>query len=683
MNTAGSFVKELRRRRVFRLAGIYIVGAWGVLQVLDLAFGSWGLPETALRFVWIAALVLFPLALVFAWRYDITADGIVRTSAASGDEDLSLKPVDVGILVALLAVVVASAWLLVGQISDIGSQEPATAANSTEADPFSIAVLPFASYGSSEETTYFADGMHDDLLTTLSKVAALKVISPTSVLEYRDTIKNMRQIGRELGVANILEGRVQQAGNNVRFNVQLIDAETDEHLWAHIYDRELSMQNIFAIQSEITETIAAELAATLSPQERSRIRRDRTDNLDAFREFTYGKQQLALASFEALDNAVVHFRNATEFDPEYVLAHAALANAYGLMAITGSITTDEALARGRSHIDRATELDADNGYVQAVLASFAALSGDDDAAEATFRRAIGVSPNDVDVLSIYSTYLRRMRRSEEALVVINRALDLDPLSVNLYHDLGRVYLWLGRFEPALAAFRRISQINPGNPYAAHGAGMATILGGKVVEAGYWSDAAMAMDPLDYENPATAVFVYGSAGNLAMAELRMRDALQLGPDEPYPLARESYQEALTGYRKTVPELFQDPPAIRANDMQKAADLGHLLLAAGGDEQGRKLLEAVITAYDEEYTLGAANFPLGIANVEALAVLGRDDEAISMLRKLFDDGWRMRARLDTELNPNLDSLRDKPGYQAILADLEADLARQAREFKPPDQ
>ncbi len=625
MGAVNGIISELRRRRVFRVAGLYVVGAWVVLQVCDLAFASWGLPDTALRYVWIAALVLFPLALVFGWRYDITPGGIVRTPPASGSEDLTLKASDFVILVAFLAVVIGSGWLLAGRIAEEPPEQSASDVVHRDVDPFSIAVLPFVTRSSVEGTAYFADGIHDDLLTTLSKVAALKVISRTSVLEYRETTKKIRQIGRELGAANILEGGVQQAGDNVRINVQLIDAETDEHLWAHTYDRELSIQNLFAIQSEIVETIAAQLAATLTPQERDRISRDRTDNLEAFREFTRGKQEMARASFDALNVAIDRFRNAIKLDPEYVLAHAALANSYASMASTGAISIAEMTAQGREHIDRAVALDPDNGFVQAVLARYA-VAADDPVAEELFLHALTLAPNDVDVLNIYAAHLRTARRSEEALPILERALDLDPLNVLLYHDLGRVNLWMGNFEPALKAFRRISQINPGNPYAAHGAGMATILSGQLVEAGYWSDEAANMDPADYENPSTSVFIYVSAGNMEMAERRMLEALQLGPEEPYPLSAQAYfllhtgerdraidiarasltkglddrwgsdgvflrliaddaltsgryQEALAWFEQKVPELLGELPQVDSTNILKAVDLGHLLLASG--------------------------------------------------------------------------------------------------------
>lgn len=726
MSRIGSIASELQRRRVFRVAGLYIVGAWVALQVSDLAFASWGLPDTTLRFVWIAAIVLFPLALVFGWRYDITANGIVRTPPASGSEDLGLKPADYAVLTGLLAVLITSGWLLAGRISGESPAGGMVGIPQRNVDPLSIAVLPFATRSNVDNTAFFADGIHDDLLTTLSQVAALKVISRTSVLKYRETNRNIREIARELGAANVLEGGVQQAGNNIRINVQLIDATTDVHLWAHTFDRKLSMENVFAIQSEIVETIAAQLAATLSPEERARVNRDRTDNLEAFREFTRGKQDMSLATFNGLNDAVTHFESAIALDPEYALAHAALANSYASMASTGAISVSEMIARGRQYVDKAVELDADNGFVQAVLARYAAAAEDLEA-DSLFLHALELAPNDVDVLSTYATHLRTARRNEEALPILERALDLDPLSVLLHHDLGRVNLWMGNFEPALEAFRRISQINPGNPYAAHGAAMATILSGQLAEAGYWSDEAAQMDPVDYENPSSSVLIYVSLGEMEEAERRLGDALELGPEEPYPLAARAYfllhagerekaidvaraaltkglddrwgsdtvflrlvaddalttgryEEALAWFDRRVPELVGELPQVDSTNIQTAVDLGHLLLVSGSEAQARHLLETVVETFDAEYTLGSANYPLGISKVEALTLLGRHDAALSELRRLVDDGWRVSWRFHGLLTHHLDAIRGTDEFKSIMADIEADLQRQKREFDP---
>lgn len=722
MSSPGSFFSELRRRHVFRVAGLYIVACWVVLQVADLGFESWSVPGGALRYVWIAELLLFPFALLFSWRYDITAHGIVRTAPASGSEDLSLKMPDFAILLALAAVAAASGWWTVEQV--VGSKIESGAAYPTRTvDPASIAVLPFATRSQVADTAFFADGVHDDLLTSLSKVISMKVISRTSVLRYRDTEKSIPEIGRELGVAFVLEGGVQQAGSNVRINVQLIDSQTDGHVWAHTYDRELNAQNVFAIQSEIVETIATQLKTQLTADERRRIDRYRTDDLEAFREFTYGKQQLDIASFGALRKASGHFRKATEIDPAYVLAHAALANTYASLAVTGAITPDEALEQGQANIDRALELDTDSAFVQAVRGRYLSLEGDPHA-DAVMKAATEAAPNDVDVLRIYATYLRIERRGEEALGVLRRALDLDPLSAPLYHDLGRVQLWLGQFEPALESFERIAQLSPGNPYAAHGAATAAILSGKLVEAAFWSEQALSMDPDDYENPATCVIVYASFGDYDSAQRHADLAIEMGPAEPYPLSSKAvlhamtgetekavaiargalardledrwgsqsaflrlirnaalesgeYDEALALFRKYEPGLFESPPLITSANMRNAPDLASLLQRTGQDGHATELLLATIAAYEEQYTLGSANFPLGIAVVDALALLGRREEAVRRLQDLVDDGWRVMWHFDTNLNPSHDVLREMPAYQAILRLISDDLQRQVDE------
>jgi len=721
MSSARNLVTELRRRRVFRLLGIYIVGAWVVLQVADLAFQSWGLPAEALRYVWSGALVLFPVVLVLGWRYDITMQGIVRTPDNTGQTDLSLRAADFVIFAVLLGVVAIASYGLVVEISETPVSDSAKVVH---IDPNAIAVLPFAIHSSTEDTTFFADGIHDDLLTTLANISSLKVISRTSVLRYRDTTKNVREIAAELGAANILEGRVQRVGENVRINVQLINAATDDHLWADIYDRILTIDNLFAIQSEITETIASQLAATISPEEKRRIKRQPTDDLEAFNAYIEGKHRLTRGTFEALRDAEQLFHRAIEIDPEYALAHTALAFTYARLADTGLTTVEEMLADGQVYIDRAVELDPTSGYTQAVLARYQLALGEDDNEE-TFKRALDSSPNNVDVMDIYASVLRMQSRSEESLAMTRRALEIDPLSVTLFHDLGRAFIRLGRFPEAHEAFARIAQIDPKSPYAPHGGAMATILGGQLAEGAHWSDESMRMDPADFENYSSSVLVYGSIGNMKMAQQRLDEALALGPDEPYPLSAKAYlltlkgerqpalsvaraalankvddrwgahgrllrvvrdaaldtgeyDEALAWYQQLIPEVFENEPRIDSNNIAKAADVSHLLIAAGRDAQAEKILAAVIGRYDELYKLGAANFPLGIAKMDALILLDRKDDALVEFRKLVDDNWRMVWRWSTELNPTHDSLRNNQEYEDLVAEIRDDLAEQVRLF-----
>ena len=717
------FFAELKRRRVYQTAGLYIVGAWAALQVADLAFESWGIPDAALQSVWILALVLFPAAILFGWRYDLTASGIVRTPRSENEAEAPLTRSDVAVIGSLGAMVAIAAVVFLVNLG----KYPEPFADGPTVDIRSIAVLPFRSIGGGDETLLFSDGVHDDLLTRLANIDDLKVISRTSVMQYRDSQRNLREIGRELGAAHILEGGVQQVGNQVRINVQLINAQSDDHVWAENYDRAMTIHDLFAIQSEIAQTIAEELAVTLSAKERKRVTSERTDNLAAFEAFNRGKQNFVRQTFEALRNSVVHFEEAIELDPDYFLARVMLARAYAGLVNTGAEPLAYALDNGRQHIDYAIEMDPESPHAIAVLADYQSAI---DAAnvEELFEQAISLGPNDVDVLDIYATYLRNEGRFSEALEITERAMTYDPLSTALWHDFGRAKIAMGQFEEANVAFRRIAQIDPKNPYASHGAALASILSGQLVEGAYWAEINAATDVNDYENTSTLANIYMTLGDFANARRAIDESLQTGPTEPMPLSVEAlfltmneqrdvavgiarsalvndlanrwgservflrtlrdealetgmYDEAIGWYRRRQPDFFEETPLVIAPNVQRAADLGGLLLAAGQVERGHTVLNAAIADYDLEYVRGAANFPMGIAKAEALAMLGNNDAAITELQRVVDDGWRLLWQWDTHYNPAFDGLRDDPRFRKILEFIDSDLSRQAETFQTP--
>ena len=278
---------ELKRRNVVRVTVAYSIVSWLILQITDVLMPLLGLPEWVGRLVFLLLVIGFPLALIFAWAFELTPEGIkldkdiVRSESPKRLPSRKLDFFIIGALRLALAFVIIDQYVL-------DKSQPS--AETTE-NRRSIAVLPFANRSAAEENAaFFADGIHDELLTRLAKIGDLKVISRTSVMEYRDTTKKMRQIGEELGVGSILEGGVQRAGNTVRINVQLIDAQTDEHLWAHSYDRELNAANIFAIQSEISTSIAKALWVTLSPDEQQRIAAVPTENIEVLEAYFIGQQ---------------------------------------------------------------------------------------------------------------------------------------------------------------------------------------------------------------------------------------------------------------------------------------------------------------------------------------------------------------------------------------------------------
>jgi TolB-like protein len=261
--------------------------------------------------VFLLLVVGFLLALILSWAYELTPEGVKKERDVDRSDSVTRvtgRKLDFFIIAALtlaLVFVVIDQYVL---------EQPAPTTTISE-DLRSIAVLPFTNRSAEEENAaFFADGVHDELLTRLSKIGDLKVISRTSVLEYRDTTKNMRQIGDELGVGSILEGGVQRAGNTVRINVQLINAQTDEHLWANTYDRELSASNIFAIQSEISTSIANALRAKLSPDEQERIAEIPTQNVEALEAYFAGQQMLYRRDAQALQSAIKYFERAIKLN---------------------------------------------------------------------------------------------------------------------------------------------------------------------------------------------------------------------------------------------------------------------------------------------------------------------------------------------------------------------------------
>ena len=266
-------LKELQRRNVFKVATAYGIVAWLLLEGSDTLVPALRLPEWFQSGVVFILILGFPIAMIFAWAFEMTPEGLRREKTVDPDRSVAAatgQKLNQAIIALLVVALAYFAWdkFAAGPHDEVAQ----TATGTAQPRQKSIAVIPFRNRSANEENAaFFSDGIHDELLTNLSKIKALKVISRTSVMGYRDTTKNLRQIGRELGVANILEGGVQRAGDTVRINVQLIDTATDAHLWANVYERKLTAENIFAIQKEIAEAIANALEATLSPQEQERL----------------------------------------------------------------------------------------------------------------------------------------------------------------------------------------------------------------------------------------------------------------------------------------------------------------------------------------------------------------------------------------------------------------------------
>ena len=272
------FLTELKRRNVYRAAVAYGVVAWFLTQLTTQVFPFFEIPSSAVRFVVIALAVGFPIAMLLSWIYELTPEGVVRTEDLSPEQARSVQRrsgrlldfIIIGALLLVIAMLIVGRFPFYRETGDSISQK-------------SIAVLPFENLSADPENAYFADGIQDDVLTNVAKIGELKVISRSSVMQYRGQPRNLREIGKALRVSNVLEGTVRRSGNKVRVNVQLIDANTDNHIWANDYDRDVT--DVFSIQSDLAHNIAEALQARLSPEEKSRLTRPPTENGEAYLAF--------------------------------------------------------------------------------------------------------------------------------------------------------------------------------------------------------------------------------------------------------------------------------------------------------------------------------------------------------------------------------------------------------------
>jgi TolB-like protein len=385
------------------------------------------------------------------------------------------------LIIALLLLISGGVLSMLGGPED--SQESRTAPPSTSAedDRPSIAVLPFQNRSGLEDDVYFTDGLHDQIITQLAKIGGLSVRGLTSVLVYRDSPKNLREIGAELNARYIMEGGVQRAGETVRINVQLIEAATDDHIWASVYDRPLSVENLFSIQTEIVEAVTDSLRAVVTPEEMARIEAVPTENLEAYDAYLLGLHYLGRRdqTREAFSQALGYFQLAIQQDPELAVAHAGLSGAYASMAMWGHSDPRRLWPLVEQWSRSALAIDSTVGVAHAGLAAAWAFSSWDwEEAERVLQRATELSPSDPGLLWVQADFLMGQGRIEEALEKRRIATALDPLSsMTLTGQAIRVFLSRG-YEEAEELIEVLLERDPGNAAAARYLALASILDGR-------------------------------------------------------------------------------------------------------------------------------------------------------------------------------------------------------------
>jgi len=452
-----NFLHDLRRRRMFRLIGLYVVGAWVVIQVAEALFQAWGIPDTAMRFVFIGAFLCFPIALVFGWIYDITSEGIVRTRAAHADEavDLTLRRSDYIVLTALLAV---GAAVLVGSADKIQEEIEAGPAIALDARwrENSIAVLPFTNLDINADTGFFSDGITEEILHRLASLGVLHVLASNSSFAFRDSEESPAEIREKLGVRYLLQGSIRREDDYVRVTARLID-EGGFQLWSESFDRKL--EGIFAIQTEIASTVASEIINEIVPLQELPAGRT-TANMEAYNEFLVGKAFLDARTVEWRDRAVQAFEKAIELDPGFALPRAGLA-----MAITVNTPPGPSWREARQLAEKAVQLDPDLAEAHAALGIIHMGAGRLNQSSLSSRRALKLDPSLGFAYNILAAALDGMGRVDEANDARQKGLAVDPLNPPLVANVASEEARAGNFDRAEQLLMRLISLPQPPPLA--------------------------------------------------------------------------------------------------------------------------------------------------------------------------------------------------------------------------
>ena len=427
------FFEEVKRRKVYRVAAAYIIAAGGIIQLASATFPAWELPNWALRLVILLLLVGFPIALILAWAFDITPQGIRTTPDTVSPRTRRRRNVIALVAAGAIMSTAAGFFLL-----------PRVAAHKLDK---SIAVLPFENLSDEKENAYFADGIQDDVLTNLSKISDLRVISRTSVMQYRGRPTNLRDIGKALGVSNILEGSVRRSGNKVRVNVQLIDANTDEHIWANDYDRDVT--DVFAIQSDLAQSIAQALRAELSPGEKSQMTRKPTENGEAYLAFVQAHNlSCEIENHEKLKQGEQLYQRAIDLDPNFALALARYSQLESWLVHDGDRSA-ERRNKARSLAEQALQLQPDLPEAHLALGlSYYYGDNDYDAALREFEIAQRGLPNESEVYLAIGAIQRRQGKWAESTANLEKAASLNPKDTWPLQNLAFNYQMQRNFDAA-------------------------------------------------------------------------------------------------------------------------------------------------------------------------------------------------------------------------------------------
>jgi TolB-like protein len=687
-----SLFNELKRRNVFRVVGAYIVLSWLLLQIGDVVFGFIEVPDWAGKLLLVFIALGFIPAIVFSWAYELTPEGIkkeseiTRTDSVTPDTGRKLNLITIGMIVFAVGFAIVDRVVLRSPSTDNGisvespASEPISAGNSAltpSPDRKSIAVLPFDSFSEDPADAYFASGVQEDILTHLARIADLRVISRSSVEQYSENRPAVSVIAEALNVGHILEGSVRRAGNKVRVTAQLIDARTDEHLWADNFDRDLT--DVFAIQTEIAKAIAAAMKASLSADEEQLISQRPTENMEAYDLYVRARLILQKPEYSAekyIDAEPLLLR-ALELDPNFALAHTLIADVHGQAIWMQFDDLSERRAAMKEAVDQALSLSPNLPEAQAALGEYYyRVENDYGKAIVELEAAHKRLPSNGEILFKMGMTYRRLGRWDEAIGVFEQARKLDPANHFVVIDISQTLLMLRRWDEVIELVNPLLREYPNETDLSAMKGLALLFGyGRVDEARsviagrppsrahtvvelktflplYERDLESALAVFEEADVSAYYlsFVKGCYGSLAAAQLY----LSVGE---FDLARKSFEQARDQVLQSIEENNREYWAFQC--------LAESLSFLGDNESALAAVKQALRILAEQEDRVQMPFAR-LVNALILTRMGKSDQALDELSELLEVEAGV-SRWQLALDPKWDILRDNPRF-AELAHVE---------------
>jgi len=701
-----SFFEELKRRNVFKVAAAYLIVAWLLLQVSDTLVPALHLPDWFHSGVAFLLILGFPVAMLFAWAFEMTPEGLKKEKDVDKTQSIAhhtgqkLNYTIIALLVISLGYFVWESRFRDDSIDpaivevensaiEPNQDVPVETSVASRPDGKSIAVLPFANRSNLSEDLFFTDGIHDDLLTQLAKIKDLKVISRTSMMKYRNTELSIPEIARELGVATILEGGVQRAGKRIRINAQLIDVSTDQHLWAETFDREMTVENIFEIQSEIARQIVTAVRGELSSEETATLTQFPTQSLEAYEAYLHAKA----ASNESAYTMDKYLRTqewaekAVALDPEFTWAWSLLAQAHSQAIWQGYDNSAERIESAKTALEQAMSGDPESGEAQTALGDYLyRIEGDYVAALAAFKKASARQPGNAVTMHHVGTAQRRIGKFNESIASYEKALRLDPANGQVVYDYQLTLMFNAEYEKGVPLAEKAIQRFPRDD------ALKSTLAFMYI---HWKgDLSRARALLNEMTPTAGVAYVSLATVLPLYERDFNQALSTW-DLPELIKYSEYTSESFGWRgRKLGEIHQllgnqnaaveilkefiasentrESPVAR----KRAFQLINIALAYAMTDEPEKALETMqeAKAVNRSAADGMAGAILDGSAIRVLALAGQHDQALKEIERVIDAPGTYATRWSLTLDPRWDFFRDNQRFNDLIRPLNIENTQQ---------